>query len=219
MIILLGGEKGGTGKSTLAQNLAVFFAIYKNLDVVLVDADPQGTTSDWIDERNENEKLKIINCIQKLGRIERTILDLNNRYDVVIVDVGGHDSEALRSAMTTANLILIPVRPKRRDLKTLQHVSSLVSLAQALNNKLIVRSVITQAPNLPSQFKRILDAKDVCSQFDLCPQSSFTHTRNVYDDIEEGGCSVFESDDDKAKKELIDIGNEVFNIIKEELWD
>ena len=47
MIILVGGEKGGAGKSCLAQNLAVYLQT-KNRDVLLLDADPQGTTTDWI---------------------------------------------------------------------------------------------------------------------------------------------------------------------------
>jgi cellulose biosynthesis protein BcsQ len=40
------------------QNLAVYLQT-KNRDVLLLDADPQGTTTDWIKERDENEDLKI----------------------------------------------------------------------------------------------------------------------------------------------------------------
>ncbi|OTG87931.1 AAA family ATPase, partial [Acinetobacter sp. ANC 3832] len=50
MIILIGGEKGGSGKSCLAQNLAVYLQ-QKNHDILLLDADPQGTTTDWVKER------------------------------------------------------------------------------------------------------------------------------------------------------------------------
>lgn len=47
MIILVGGEKGGAGKSCLAQNLAVYLQ-KKNRDVLLLDADPQGTTNEFL---------------------------------------------------------------------------------------------------------------------------------------------------------------------------
>jgi chromosome partitioning protein len=47
MIILVGGEKGGSGKSCLAQNLAVYLQ-QKNRDILLLDAGLQGTTTDWI---------------------------------------------------------------------------------------------------------------------------------------------------------------------------
>ena len=59
MIILVGGEKGGAGKSCLSQNLAVYLQT-KNRDVLLLDADPQGTTTDWIKERDDNDDLKDI---------------------------------------------------------------------------------------------------------------------------------------------------------------
>ena len=214
MIVLVGGEKGGPGKSTTAQNLAAYYVIKRNLDVLLVDADAQATTADWVDERNEDPELPVIHCIQKQGRIEKTLLDSDKRYDMVIVDVGGHDNEALRSAMTVADLMLIPLRPKRRDLKTLSHVSELVTLAKALNHSVIVRSLITQAPTLPSLVPRILDAKEVCISFGLEPLQSMTCMRNVYDDIEEGGRSVFESTDKKAIKEVEQIGDEVFEILE-----
>lgn len=215
MIILLGGEKGGPGKSTLAQNLACFFAIKRQKDVLLVDADAQKTTSDWADERNDDPSLQKINCIQKQGRIQNVLNDAKARYEVIVVDVGGHDNEALRSAMTVADLMLIPVRPKRRDLKTLDHVSELVSYANALNQKMVVRTVISQAPPLPSLAQRILNAKEVCQGFELKPLNAFTYQRNVYDDIEEGGMCVFESEDSKAIGEVTAIAHEIEQLMGE----
>ena len=53
MIILIGGEKGGSGKSCLAQNLAVYLQ-QSGRDVLLVGAAPQGTSTDWAKEREEN---------------------------------------------------------------------------------------------------------------------------------------------------------------------
>ena len=64
MIILVGGEKGGAGKSCLSQNLAVYLQT-KNRDVLLLDADPQGTTTDWIKERDDNDDLKDLSRIKK----------------------------------------------------------------------------------------------------------------------------------------------------------
>ena len=126
MILLVGGEKGGSGKSCLAQNMAVYLQHQKK-DVLLLDADPQGTTTDWAKEREENEKLANLPCVQASGNIRQILKDLVNRYQVVVVDAGGQDSEALRSAMTVATHMLLPFRPKRRDLKTLLNVSQLKS--------------------------------------------------------------------------------------------
>ena len=167
MIILVGGEKGGSGKSCLAQNLAVYLQ-QKKRDILLLDADPQGTTTDWIKERDENSDLRNIPSVQASGNIRQVLDDLSRRYQDIIIDAGGQDSEALRSAMTIAT-----------------------------------KAVITQCPTLPSQAQRILDAKDACESFGLIALNQFTTNRNVYDDADENGLSVFEVDSDpKAKAEI-----------------
>ena len=50
MIIVLGGKKGGTGKSTIATNLAVSIS-NKDKSVLLIDADPQETSYEWYQAR------------------------------------------------------------------------------------------------------------------------------------------------------------------------
>lgn len=196
MIILVGGEKGGAGKSCLAQNLAVYLQ-QSQRDVLLLDADPQGTTTDWVKERDENDELNNIPSVQASGNIRSVLKDLDKRYQDIIIDAGGQDSEALRSAMTIATHMLLPFRPKRRDLKTLVHVEQLIRLARAVNPNLITSAVITQCPTLPSQAQRILDAKEACESFGIIPLNQFTTNRNVYDDADENGLSVFEVDTDK----------------------
>ena len=66
MILLLGGEKGGSGKSCLAQNLAVWIKA-RGGDVLLLDADPQGTTADWAAERNDQGDLPPIRGLGSNG--------------------------------------------------------------------------------------------------------------------------------------------------------
>ncbi len=52
MVILIGGEKGGTGKTTIATNLAALRALAGH-DVLLVDTDSQGSASYWASSRDE----------------------------------------------------------------------------------------------------------------------------------------------------------------------
>ena len=212
MIVLIGGEKGGAGKSCLAQNLAVYLQ-KQNRDVLLLDADPQGTTTDWIKERNENEELKNIPSVQASGNIRSILKDLEKRYEDIVIDAGGQDSEALRSAMTVATHMLLPFRPKRRDLKTLGHMEEILKLVKTVNPDLIARAVITQCPTLPSQTPRILDAKDACNSFGIQALNNITANRNVYDDVDENGLSVFEVNTDaKAKAEIEGIAKEFLGV-------
>lgn len=208
-ILVIGSEKGGVQKSGLSQSLTVYYAIKKNMDVLLVDADPQATTWDWYQVRSEDPKLPKINCIQLSGKINQELINQSERYDLVVVDVGGYDSKPLRSAMAVADNILIPLRPKRRDLKTLAHMVDLVEQAQSLNSKLIPKIVLTQCPSLPSQISRIMGAKEVCNDFGIQTLNAVTMHRNIYDDCDEGGKTVFETDDLKAISEIDAIGNEL----------
>ncbi len=201
-IIVLGGEKGGPGKSCLAQNLAVCLQ-NAGADVLLIDADPQATTYNWAHIRDEVGKLVSIPHEKAHGDISTTIIDKARRYQHIIIDCAGSDSQAFRSAMTLATHLVLPFRPKRRDLHTLENVEAIVALGKASNPGMVVRTIITQCPTLPSQIQRILDAKDACASFGLQPMDSVTFTRNVYDDAEEDGSSVIENGTDpKAIEEI-----------------
>jgi len=210
MMILVGGEKGGSGKSCLAQNLAVYFARNKKAIVLMVDCDPQRTTSDWIQARNGDPSLPAINCIQLYGKIRNDLISLAQHYDYVVVDCGGQDNLALRAAMSVADHVVIPLRPKRRDLKTVPHMEDMLSTCKMVNPKMLASFVMTQCPSLPNQARRILEAKDVCTSYGINVLNAITYNRNVYDDSEELGSSVIEIDPEgKAAIEMIAIAEEL----------
>ncbi|MGI2259434.1 AAA family ATPase [Shewanella sp. GXUN23E] len=213
MIILVGGEKGGSGKSCLAQNIAVFMVKEVGASVIMVDCDPQRTTSDWIQARNNNEALPGINCVQLYGKIRNDLLSLEQHYDCVIVDCGGQDNLALRATMSVASHVLMPLRPKRRDLKTVSHMDDVIATCMMINPKMKASFIITQCPNLPNQANRILEAKDVCRTYDINVLDAITYARNVYDDSEESGMSVMEIEPQgKAAAEIRAIACEAFEV-------
>ena len=206
MILVSCNMKGGTGKSTTAQNAAVYFSKLKNKKVLLVDADPQQTTTDWIQERRQNIENDNLYSVQLNGNIRLELLEFEKSYDVVVIDCGGYDSETMRSALSVASHAILPFRPKRRDLKKLNEMSEIMKLAKALNPNIIFRALLTQCPHLPSQIKRIMDAKEACNSFDIYTLNNILYNRNIYDDSEENGSSVIEQDTDKkAKAEFIEM--------------
>lgn len=203
MIILVGGEKGGSGKSCIAQNLAVFLAVDKVATVLLVDCDSQGTTADWIKLRNNNMNALPIDCVQLNGKIRNQLLGYNSQYQYVIVDCGAQDLLALRSTLSTADIALLPMRPKRRDLKTLNHLDELVNSCKMVNQQLAAHIVFTQCPSQPNQQSRVNDAKTSASLYDIPIAEFVLHERHIYDDSEELGLSVIEAEPKgKAADEL-----------------
>ncbi len=113
MILLLGGEKGGTGKSTISVNLAVWLA-KEGGDVILVDTDRQRTSSHFVERRNSEGGLATVHCAEKYGNVYDTVKDLSKRYEYVLVDAGGRDSEELRTAMVVADKLYVPLKAPSR---------------------------------------------------------------------------------------------------------
>ena len=116
MILLIGGEKGGTGKTTVATNLAALRAAAGG-DVLLVDTDRQGTAAAWCQLRVEHPRLPPVPCVHLFGKTVQTgIRDLAGRYHEVIIDAGGRDEVELRSALVVADAVYIPIQPSQYDL-------------------------------------------------------------------------------------------------------
>ena len=111
MIVLVGGEKGGVGKTTLAVNLAAMRARAQH-DVLLVDADKQASANLWANIRDQEKVDPPVRCVQKRVKgLAADVRDLATRYEDIVIDAGGQDSVELRAAMTIAALAIFPIQP------------------------------------------------------------------------------------------------------------
>jgi chromosome partitioning protein len=209
MIILIGGEKGGTGKTTIATNLSAGLALATR-DVLLVDADRQGTASWWCDRRQQSEGLPVVQCVQKYGRLTAVVRDMASRFDDVILDCGGQDSDELRSAMLVADAIFIPVQASIFDLTTLQHVSELVLTAQINNPNLRAYVFLSRAPtNQSSEEKGALEALSQALPESIRVLDTVIHDRRAFRDAAKSGKSVLEWTDPKAVAEFQAFAGEI----------
>jgi chromosome partitioning protein len=145
MIVVVGGVKGGTGKTTLATNLTVLRA-EGNRKVLLVDADEQHSTSIWV---NQREALSIDTkwaTIQLKGKaVYSQLLKMKTDYDDIIIDVGGRETTSLRAAMSVADIFLIPFKPRSLDIWTLEEMKILINEMKPANVNLKCIAVINQA--------------------------------------------------------------------------
>ncbi len=208
MIIVVGSEKGGPGKSTIVTNLAVELA-RQGKDVVIVDADKQRSAARWHADRVDAGHEPVVAAVEKLGNIYSTLRDLDARYDVVVVDVAGQDSREMRTAMTAANQMIVVVRPSQLDLDTLPHMSELIEEAQDLNPELRVRGLITQAPTNPNGSERT-DAGEYLADYPLiAPLETVVYERKAYRDVIGEGLSVVEWTNPKARAEIQELAGEV----------
>jgi chromosome partitioning protein len=215
MIYVICNEKGGSGKSSIAQTLSVYLKLHQSKDSLLIDADPQRTTAEWAAERAESD-LPQIPCIELTGNITKPLQDLKNRYGSIVIDCGGADSKAMRSALAYADIAVLPFRPKRRDLKVAPGMAEIIETAQALNQKLRVYSCVTQTPTLPTQGYRIQAAKSLLTSLNLNPLKHITRNLNGWDDADESGLSVLEwKQDPKAGEDAKDLFDELMELTNE----
>ena len=137
MIIVAGGIKGGSGKTTVATHLAVMRAL-AGRDVLLIDADDQETATDFTALRNERlPEGAGYTSIKLTGASVRTeTLRLTKKYDDIVIDTGGRDTTSQRAALTVADKLIVPFVPRSFDVWTLEKVANLVEEMRAANPRL-----------------------------------------------------------------------------------
>jgi chromosome partitioning protein len=117
MITMIGSLKGGSGKSTVTFNLAVWLAL-AGADVAVVDADPQATLSDVLQVRGEEGYRPEV--VREPVSALHEDLDRLRDYGQVLVDVGTASMDNLKRAIAVADRILIPVPPSQADIWSTQ---------------------------------------------------------------------------------------------------
>lgn len=132
-VIAIGNLKGGTGKSTIAVNLACALAESGDT-VVLVDADAQATATDW----HAGRRLPVSVESLPLGgerdaqKWVARVLSLKAGADHVVVDLPPQIGSGIASALLIADLFAIPVTPSGVDLRATGKALDLLRRARAV---------------------------------------------------------------------------------------
>lgn len=132
-IIAVGNLKGGVGKSTVAVNLACALA-GKRSRVVLIDADDQGTATEWAGGELLPVEVEALPLTDKDRRawINR-VMDLaegEGAADWLVIDLPPHIGDAMVAAFATADLVLIPVTASGADLRATSKAVDMLALAR-----------------------------------------------------------------------------------------
>jgi chromosome partitioning protein len=213
-VVLIGGEKGGVGKSTITTNIAVE-ASRRATQVIIIDTDPQHTSLNWAERRNESIDANHIigtkiSCVFKDGNIKDIVQDFVIKYDLVIIDASGRDSKSLRTGLTVADKILCPIRASQADLETLPHICQLIDAARDFNEHLVAKVIISCASTNPS-INEVGKAQGLLAEFaeylDLL--KTIIMERKVYRDALLQGAGVVELNNQKASSEITNLVNEL----------
>jgi chromosome partitioning protein len=122
--ITLAGQKGGTGKSTIAVHLASEYH-RRGHRVLVLDADPQGTALTWSEAAAERGH-PAPNVLGIGDALRSQLPSLRRGYDLVFIDTAGRQSKRLAGALALSDLALVPCKPSAPDVWALGDTIELV---------------------------------------------------------------------------------------------
>ncbi len=182
-IIVFGSSKGGCGKSTLATN-AIAIDRHKGRNTLLIDADPQRSSSNWVALRASTEIAPEIVSIEKTGQdVKRAAMEMAKHYEHVFIDAPGHNSPELRASLVVADVLLYPVKPSNFDAWVFhQDFEDLISNVRSINEGLKVMVVMNGLSPAPAaRGQEVLALREFLSAYTglyvsphyVCQRSSF----------------------------------------------
>ncbi len=114
-VLALASQKGGSGKTTLSGHLAVQAQLAGAGPVVLIDIDPQGSLSDWWNEREADLPAFAQTTVARLAADLEMLRQQGFR--LAVIDTPPAITMAIQSVIHVAELIVIPTRPSPHDLR------------------------------------------------------------------------------------------------------
>jgi chromosome partitioning protein len=199
MILVVGGTKGGSGKTLLASQLTVLRASAGS-DTLLIDADEQASAMDFTRQRQRRLTGEPgYTAIQtREADVAVQVRRMVGKYADMIIDVGGRDTASQRAALAVADVLVIPFAPTSVDLWTVDAVIVLLTDARAFNPSLQAYAVINKA------FARGSDNRDAAAMLREYP-AQWTYldapigTRKAFSNAFGGGFAITEYQPRDAK--------------------
>ncbi|EIM6481038.1 AAA family ATPase [Salmonella enterica] len=213
MIVTVGNTKGGVGKTTLAVNLAIARAL-AGRDVWLIDADRQGTAQTAISIRADAGHAPGIACASypEGPTLRSQVMQQRDKFQDIIIDVGGRDSSALRAALVLSDVVLVPFQPRSYDVWALNDIAELIDEARSVRDGLRAVAVL----NCADPGEASMDNAEAAAAVADVPQFEYLPTpirrRKAFANAAGAGLSVLElkPQDKKAIAELNALISELF---------
>jgi chromosome partitioning protein len=212
MIISITNLKGGVGKSTLTQNLAVCFA-HADYNVCIVDTDIQAqVTTKWMAERTE-EMPKIHIKTIKPEELAKNVLTFNKEFDVVLLDGTPALFELSTRTLALSDVAIIPMIPSIADIWVFE--SYLKAYEEAKAQRANFGAALAGFVLLNQYAGNNLDkeVQGALEGYDISVLKARIANRVAYREAMTLGRGVVEYKDKKAKDEMTELFNEIINAI------
>lgn len=208
-VIAILNQKGGAGKTTIATHLARELQ-RRGSAVTLVDSDPQGSARDWSAVDEEQPLMTVGIDRPTLGRDVRK---LAGQY--VVIDGAPQAQELAASALTAADIALIPVQPSPYDVWATADLVELVKQRQVLTEgKLRAYFIVSRAI---SGTRLGGDIREALEGYGLPVLETVIHQRQAYPRTAARGTTVMDDGRDReAASEIASLADEVLAMLARE---
>ncbi len=144
-IITVTNSKGGVGKTTTAIFLATLLS--KKGRVLLKDADPQGSATEWLDDLEEVVFDYEIANIRSLSKTKN--------YDFVIIDTPPQNADIIKESINVADFVLIPSSPSGLE------ISRVFSIVEEIRDYKKYGVLLVQSDNRTNSFKMVKELLNI----------------------------------------------------------
>lgn len=204
MIISILNQKGGTGKTTLAVNMAHEYTLRKH-PTLLVDSDSQGSALRWHEE--SGGELIDLTCLP-VNTLDKDVVKFKDRYQRIIIDGIPSMCRLTVCAIKAANLIIIPVQPSPYDIwataDLVQLVHERIEMTEGRTKAVFLISRKIKGTNIGKE------VNDLLSEYNLPIMKHGTTQRVAYATTVQHGSTVVD-----IKEGTHDARIEIQNIVNE----
>lgn len=210
MIISVTNLKGGVGKSTITQNLAVSFA-GRGAKVCIADTDrKQHTSIMWSGQREEGITSIPVFGVTEGEALVKNVKALQKEYDHVFIDGTPILEELASWTVLASDFIIIPTLPSPSDIWSLREFKVRLDQIKAMGNDIPAYLLINKHSAGRNLDKEISEA---IADFDIKILNTKIKDRVAYKEAMLEGLGVTEYKDKKAKEEIDRLTDEVLEII------
>ncbi|MCB0853614.1 MAG: ParA family protein [Bacteroidetes bacterium] len=212
MIIGITNLKGGVGKSTITQNLAVCLA-HMGYKIVVVDTDTNQNTLSWYGARDKDLPNITVVGVSESEALGKSIENLHQDYDIVLIDGTPNLSKMVTRIILTSDILIIPIRPGAQDFRTMEEFINRYNEAKEFKADIPAFFVLNEYSDQKKVHEGI--SRMIDSSFDIPVLDTKINSRVAYTEASISGKGVYEYSDTKAKAEMVRLTKEVLEKAKE----